>query len=204
MGSTTRSPCWQLASSPTLNKSKWHLSGACSRKAGCCQHPGLGNPLPHLPPAPCPPSWPHPGVQALQAGAVSIAQHPRVGGEVTPAPGRMVPKKHGLGVVAEPLQPVGRQCWLRAELPFLLGHPYPPTPGDPGVCKPPPSPEHLALPCLDVPKVDSSTPGADSQLPREVRAVGWGTGITVGAGAPTAMGRAAEAAKSPPREVPFP
>lgn len=87
MGSTTRSPCWQPASSPTLNKSKWHLSGACSSRVGCCQHPGLGNPLPSLPPAPCPRSQAHPSVQALQASAVGTAQHPRVGGEVTPAPG---------------------------------------------------------------------------------------------------------------------
>lgn len=122
MGSITRSPCWQLASSPTLNKSKWHLSGACSSKLGWCQHPGLGYPLCYPLLALCPPSRAHPGIQALQAGAVSAAQHPRVCGEVAPAPGRMVPKKHGLGVMAESLQPVGRtphQC--RAELSLLLG-----------------------------------------------------------------------------------
>lgn len=199
MGSTTRSPCWQPASSPTLNKSKWHFLGACSSRMGHSQHFGLRNPLPCLPQAPNPSSQAHPGIEALQARAVSTAEHPWVGSEVTPAPGRMVPKKHGLGVMAELLQPVGRwQYWYGAELPRHLGSP---PLGLHCLHESLDGPECPISPSPDAPEVDSPALGADRQLPGKVRAAGWGAQHHHGATAPATGSRAAPA-ELPPHSVP--
>lgn len=54
-----------------------------------------------------PAATPYLSVNHLHSSAVTHSQHPRVGGEVCPTPGRGVPEHKGLGVLVDLLQPWG-------------------------------------------------------------------------------------------------